>query len=151
MTSGYDLSPRERNTPRIQTRYYLWSNDRLWRITDRLHRDLIAEKARLPQYANTKQKIVEIFYQKKAGTFVTLAVRGTAFAFDHQGKLDLADQADAISGVFVRPEVTKNVVNIQALLEGRKWAQEHTWLPTRNLIKEVETDLISKDIPTLQP
>ena len=45
----------------ISIRYYLWAYDGPWRLTVQLHQDLIARKVALPQYAGTKQKILEVF------------------------------------------------------------------------------------------
>ena len=45
----------------ISIRYYLWADDGPWRLPVRLHQDLIAKKVALPQYAGTKQKILEVF------------------------------------------------------------------------------------------
>jgi hypothetical protein len=45
----------------ITIRYYLWADDGPWRLPVRLHQDLIAKKVALPQYAGTKQKILEVF------------------------------------------------------------------------------------------
>jgi hypothetical protein len=45
----------------ISIRYYLWADDGPWRLPSRLHQDLIKWKVALPQYAGTKQKVLEMF------------------------------------------------------------------------------------------
>ena len=45
----------------ITVRYYLWADDGPRRLPVGLHQDLLARKVALPQYAGTRQKILEVF------------------------------------------------------------------------------------------
>ena len=45
----------------ITIRYYLWADDSPWRLPVQLHQDLFDRKVALPQYAGTKQKVLEVF------------------------------------------------------------------------------------------
>jgi hypothetical protein len=117
----------------------------------------VTGKVRLPQYANTKQNIVELFFEKTRQHHTILAVRGTTYAFDREGKLDLPDQADAITAVLARPSIRENIIDLQNLIQSRKWVSDHSWAPPQNLISELEKDLSAelkpraKRLPTLRP
>jgi hypothetical protein len=73
---------------RISVRYYLWSADGPWRIPDRLHRDLIDRKLALPQYATSKQKVLEVFARRIGADTYSLRGRGSIYAFDEKGYLE---------------------------------------------------------------
>ena len=64
-----------RNT--ISIRYYLWADDGPWRLASRLHQDLIARKVALPQYAGTKQKMLEVMANSITSNQVSLKGRGS--------------------------------------------------------------------------
>jgi len=84
-----------RNTTSL--RYYLWADDGHWRITHRLHSELVSGKVVLRQYAGTKQKIVEVFIHKVRGSQKIVEARGGVYSFDARGRLDVASQAEAAS------------------------------------------------------
>ena len=48
----------------LLVRYYLWATDGPWRLPSRLHYDLMDRKVALPQYAGTKQKVLEVFARR---------------------------------------------------------------------------------------
>ena len=60
----------------LLVRYYLWSSDGPWRLPNRLHQDLIDRKVALPQYAGTKQKILEVFARRITRDTYSLKGRG---------------------------------------------------------------------------
>jgi hypothetical protein len=63
----------------LLVRYYLWATDGPWRLANRLHYDLMDRKVALPQYAGTRQKVLELFARRSgAGYFVLLTA--TAFS-----------------------------------------------------------------------
>ena len=61
----------------ISIRYYLWADDGPWRLPNRLYQDLIDRKVAFPQYAGTKQKILEVF--------VRWITRDTGQSLGHSG------------------------------------------------------------------
>ena len=59
------LAKRQTSEPRrISVRYYLWSPEGPLRITRRLHRELFERDVAMPQFAGTKQKILEVFIER---------------------------------------------------------------------------------------
>ena len=79
------LAKRSGRPASISVRYYLWSVDGPWRIPNRLHHDLIDRKVALPQYATSKQKVLEVLARRiSAGTY-SLRGRGSIYSFDEKG------------------------------------------------------------------
>jgi hypothetical protein len=86
----------KRQTPepsRISVRYYLWSADGPWRIPNRLHHDLIDRKPALPQYAASKQKVLEIFARRISASSYSLRGRGSIFSFGEKDRAEHQRQA----------------------------------------------------------
>ena len=68
-------------------RYYILASDGLWRLPSRLHYDLMERKVALPQYADTKQKVLEVFARRIGVETYSLRGQGTFFVFDENGYL----------------------------------------------------------------
>lgn len=49
---------------KLLVRYYLWAVDGPWRLPNQLHHDLIDREVALPQFAGTKQKVLEVFARR---------------------------------------------------------------------------------------
>jgi hypothetical protein len=68
--------------PQLLVRYYLWAADGPWRLTNQLHHDLFDRRVALPQYARTKQKILEVLARRIGVNTYSLRGFGTVFEFD---------------------------------------------------------------------
>jgi len=68
----------------LLVRYYLWAADGPWRLPSRLHYDLIDRKVALPQFADTKQKVLKVGAANWCG-YVCLRGQGIIFAFEEKG------------------------------------------------------------------
>ena len=127
----------------ISIRYYLWADDGPWRLPVRLHQDLIARKLALPQYAGTKQKILEVFARRVTRDTYSLKGRGNVLSFDEEGYLDLSAYIEATSMVAEGAEpkrVARNVFDVQPALKYQRFAREHLWKPTASMLRVVQTD-----------
>jgi len=127
----------------ITIRYYLWADDGPWRLTVQLHQDLIARKVALPQYASTKQKIMEVFARWITRDTFSLKGRGGICTFDADGFME-RDRAEELVGWFVERAQQKltggNVVNIEPTLSERRYKREHLWKPATSMLRLIETD-----------
>jgi hypothetical protein len=85
----------------ISIRYYLWADDGPWRLPVRLHQDLIARKVALPQYAGTKQKILEVFARWITRDTYSLKGQGGICTFDAAGFME-RDRAEELMGWVVK-------------------------------------------------
>ena len=72
----------------VGIRYYLWSADGPRRLTQRVHHELIEGLFSLPQYADSRQKILEVFVTHQTKTHFILNARGILYPFDTQGFFD---------------------------------------------------------------
>jgi hypothetical protein len=89
---------------RLVVRYYLWADDGPWRLPVRLHQDLIDRKVALPQYAGTKQKILEVFaLWTNRGTY-SLKGQGDICTFDADGFWE-RDRAEELVGWVPIPDL----------------------------------------------
>ncbi len=136
---------------RLVVRYYLWANDGPWRLPVRLHQDLIDRKVAFPQYAGTKQKILEVFARWITSDTYSLKGRGSIDTFDADGFME-RDRAEELVGWVVERAHQKltggnavnltggNVVNIEPALRERRYKREHLWKPTASMLRLIETD-----------
>jgi hypothetical protein len=121
--------PFPRRTRRLSLRYYLFDGDALWRIPHRLHRALLSGEVSLPQYANSKQKVVEVFIWTGLGTARTIEARGVVLTFNAKGSIDLAEAAEVMGTVIggSRPRrLDKNILDIGPVIRTRRLS-EHKW------------------------
>ena len=127
----------------ISIRYYLWADDGPWRLPVRLHQDLIAKKVALPQYAGTKQKVLEVFARWITRETYSLKGRGNIDTFDADGFME-RDRAEELVGWVVERAQQKltggNVVSIEPTLRERRYKREHLWKPTASMLRLIEAD-----------
>lgn len=127
----------------VSIRYYLWADDGPWRLPNRLHQDLIARKAALPQYAGTKQKILEVFARSITSETYSLKGRGSICTFDANGFME-KDRAEELMGWVVNRAQQKlaggNVVNIEPTLRERRYKRENQWKPTTSMLRLIEPE-----------
>ena len=127
----------------ISIRYYLWADDGPWRLPVQLHQDLIDRKVALPQYAGTKQKIMEVFARWITRDTFSLKGRGGICTFDADGFME-RDRAEELMGWVVKRAQQKvtggNVVNIEPTLSERRYKREHLWKPTVSMLRLIEPD-----------
>ena len=71
------LAKRQTTAPsRINVRYYLWSAEGPQRITELLHRQLFERVVAMPQFAGTKQRVLEVFCSAPNGVIEGLPQEG---------------------------------------------------------------------------
>ena len=127
----------------ITIRYYLWADDGPWRLTVQLHQDLFDRKVALPQYAGTKQKVLEVFVRWITSDTYSLKGRGSIFSFDEKGYLEQSPGAELVGWIVerARQKLTGgNVVNIEPTLRERRYKREHLWKPTASMLRFIEAD-----------
>jgi hypothetical protein len=137
------LAKRQTTAPsRFSVRYYLWSAEGLQRITRRLHSDLFDRSVTLPQYAGTKQKIVEVFIQRLTSMDYSISARGVVYPFDAKGFLDI--KALALEG---SREISRfrsaetNILDLSPSLKRRRFQEQYTWKPSKTMLDDVWSDI----------
>jgi hypothetical protein len=136
--------PFPRNQRRLSLRYYLFDGEVIWRVPHRLYRALLSGEAVLPQYANSKQKGVEVLVWTNPRTARDIETRGTLFSFDSKGSIDLADAAEAaaiaIEGSQPRP-LDKNVLDIRPVIRTRQLSREKGWTISTVVLRAIIADI----------
>ena len=154
---GVRLSGSRSDAPsiRLSIRHYLWADDQLWRLSQRLHADLVSGRAALVQFANTRQRVIEVFVRRLRQTPLFVRARGLVYPFDAQGHLDLHEQVEAVPlGLEGREarRVGDNVFDAGPALRHRRWMQEHTWKPSAEVMRLIKADITGrKSIAILKP
>jgi hypothetical protein len=109
----------------------------------------------LPQYANSKQKMVEVLIWYGPGRARKIEARGTISFFNSKGGIDLreATEAMAIAVEGSKPKWrNKNVLDIGPVIRSRRWSREHTWKPAPILLRMIIADIEGQaKIPTIRP
>jgi hypothetical protein len=124
-------------------RYYIWASDGPWRLPSRLHYDLMDRKVALPQYAGTKQKVLEVLARRIGVDTYSLRGQGTIFVFDKNGYWKRTP-AEEVMGLIVERARQKlredNVESIEPRLRERRFKKEYSWQPTRSMLQLVRND-----------
>jgi hypothetical protein len=131
------MAPKER----FAVRYYLVAPDGLWRIPNRLVKDLVGHKAHLPQYAATKQEIIEVVVKPGTRQIGDLAARGVHFAFDANGYLDQTAAIEVTSQIVggAMP-IAPGILDLRPALT-RRSTRSRIWTPTADLVRLITKDL----------
>jgi len=128
---------------RLEVRYYLWADDGPWRLPVQMHNDLFDRKVALPQYAGTKQKILEVFVRWITRDTYSLKGRGSIDTFNADGFME-RDRAEELVGWTVERAQQKltggKVVDIEPALGERRYKREHLWKPTASMLRLIEAD-----------
>jgi hypothetical protein len=128
----------------LLVRYYLWTADGPWRLPSQLHYDLMDRKVALPQYAGTKQKVLEVLARRVGADTYSLRGQGTIVAFDEDGYLKRTPAEEVMGFIVERArqklEDSSNVVSIEPRLRARRFKKEYSWQPTRSMLHLVRND-----------
>ena len=137
------LAKRQTTAPsHISVRYYLWSAEGLQRITQRFHRNLFDRTVGLPQYAGTKQKIVEVFIQRLTSRDYSISARGIVYPFDAKGFLDIKALALEGSLELSRFRSTEtNILDLRPSIKRRRFQEQYTWKPSKTMLDDVWSDI----------
>lgn len=129
----------------------------MWRLPNGLHAKLVAGVIAFPDFAGTKQLVLEVFTRDVPGGRTLLEARGSIYNFDLEGFFDLGPAAEAAARIMDKPRTTDpqgKVINITRDLRRRRWASEQTWKPSSALLEKVRAAVDHRSsmnaIPTLR-
>lgn len=138
---------KPRSSDRLSSRYYLWTDDGPWRISQRTHVDLVTGAFGLPQYANSKQKVVEVLFQRDPHDLGSIRARGIYYHFDEKGRLNLLAASEAAASAIEgsRPRhVVDNLFDIGPAVRHRRWVANQTWKVSPAILRRITADLRSQ-------
>ena len=116
--------PRPPSSVRTVVRYYLWTEEGVWRLPSRLHAELASGRAALRKFANSRQRIVEAYIRQFGRQPLLVKARGVYYSFDAQGHLDVGSAAEVMANALDRAEDGRagpNVVDLGPRLRDRQW------------------------------
>ena len=137
------LAKNQKQRPaRISVRYYLWSAEGPQRITQRLHRELFERDVAMPQFAGTKQKVLEVFVQRVTKMHYSISARGVVYPFDADGFLDVKTLALEGSLEISRfRSAQANVLDLNPSIKRRRFQEQYTWKPSKTMLDDVWSDI----------
>jgi hypothetical protein len=133
--------PRAR---RVSLRHYICTEAGLFRMTSRLARELAHGEVAVPQFANSIQRMVEVFVETVAGEIKDIQIRPTHERFDQEGKADLHYAAEAMAIIVGELEPTKrgeNVYDVTGKLRAIQRERETHWRMDQRLKKTIVADV----------
>lgn len=150
---------RKAPSKRLRIVYYLWSEEEgPLRITERMHRQLVAAEVALPRYAGSRQRIIEVLLRPLMAHSYAVSIRGLLYTFDSAGILETATHAEAAALKLSRFRTPgNNVVDLEPRISARRFRSQNTWMPTKAMIDRIRSDLDphrpkgSKRFPVLRP
>ena len=134
----------------IGVRFYLFAEDGLQRISQRLMNGLASGKDAIPQLAGTKQKVANVILELDNAKPVRIdRADGTYLTFDNNGQVhnDLVASGFAAMETYRALEragrivTTEKVVDLSPKLIREKWERENRWTLTK-----ADLDAIADDI-----
>jgi hypothetical protein len=98
----------------------------------------------IPQFANSIQRMVEVFVETVAGEIKDIQMRPTYARFDREGKVDLRDAVEAWA-IFLEGSSPKHlsdkVVDIRPTLEAKRVERDTAWRITGSVKRAILADL----------
>ena len=131
---------------RLRVVYYLWSAEGPLRITDRLHRALVERSLALPQFAATKQKIIETIVQPLTRDSYTLSARGLMYSFDPKGFIEETIKTEGVIHLPRFGSSEPKLVDLTPKIKARRVREKKTWTPTKSML-----DIIWSDVDPSRP
>jgi hypothetical protein len=133
----------------LSVRFYLFADEGLQRISQRLMHGLALGHDAMPQYAGTKQKTADVIIEVENGKPIRIAkAEGSYLTFDKMGQVHRDLQAGGMQAMetFAALERSESrspskVVDLAPKLNREKWERDNRWK-----LSKQDLDLISDDI-----
>jgi hypothetical protein len=126
----------------------------LLRIPQRLHHDLIAGQRSLPEFASSKQRILEIVARQLTRSTYAVSAQGLIYRFDERGFREL-NIDDLLSDV-LEPVAEGKLVHLDRARRTRRAREKRTWRPSQLQIQQAKHDTIrsartTRPLPMFRP
>ena len=134
---------------RLSLRFYLFAEEGLRSISQRVMTGLIRGKDAMPQYAGTRQKVADVILENEGKKPLRIErAQGSFLTFDENGQVhkDLVASGFAAleTGMALEEALRKpqtKIVDLTPKLNREKWERENRWT-----LSKADLDLISDDI-----
>jgi len=133
----------------LSIRFYLFADDGLQSISQRVMMGLVRGKDSMPQYAGTKQKVADVILESEGRKPIRIErAQGSYLTFDSKGQVhkDLVASGFAAleTGMALEQALKKpqtKIVDLIPKLNREKWERENRWT-----LSQADLDAISDDI-----
>ncbi|MGY0571668.1 hypothetical protein ACTGJ9_011945 [Bradyrhizobium sp. RDM12] len=133
----------------LSIRFYLFAEDGLQSISQRVMTGLIRGKDAMPQYAGTKQKVADVILENEGKKPVRIErVQGSFLTFDEKGHVhkDLVASGFAAleTGMALEEALKKpqnKIVDLTPKLNREKWERENRWTLTKEDLDAIADDI----------
>jgi hypothetical protein len=136
--------PFKRKRRRLSLRHYICTETGPFRVTSRLARELAHREVAVPQFANSVQRMVEVFVEKVAGEIRDIQIRPTHAHFDDEGKVDFRPAVEAWA-LFINGSSPKHlnekVVDISSTLKARQLDRGTKWRISASVRRAITADI----------
>ncbi|QOZ65965.1 hypothetical protein [Bradyrhizobium arachidis] len=133
----------------LSIRFYLFAEDGLKSISQRVMTSLIRGKDAMPQYAGTKQKVADVILENEGKKPVRIErVQGSYLTFDENGQVhkDLVASGFAAleTGMALEEALKKpqtKIVDLTPKLNREKWERENRWTLSKEDLEAIADDI----------
>ncbi|WFU26340.1 hypothetical protein QA649_09060 [Bradyrhizobium sp. CB1717] len=133
----------------LSIRFYLFAEDGLQSISQRVMMGLIRGKDAMPQYAGTKQKVADVIIENEGKKPVRIErAQGSFLTFDEKGQVhkDLVASGFAAleTGMALEESLSKpqtKIVDLTPKLNREKWERENRWMLSKEDLEAIADDI----------
>lgn len=133
----------------LSIRFYLFAEDGLQAISQRVMMGLIRGKDAMPQYAGTRQKVADVILENEGKKPVRIErTQGSYLTFDENGQVhkDLVasgfaalETGMALDRALKQPQTT--IVDLTPKLNREKWERENRWTLSKDDLDAIADDI----------
>ncbi|BBO14894.1 hypothetical protein CO683_23715 [Bradyrhizobium ottawaense] len=133
----------------LSIRFYLFAEDGLLAISQRVMMGLIRGQDAMPQYAGTKQKVADVILENEGKKPLRIeTVQGSFLTFDDKGKVHkdlVASGFAALETGMALEEALKQpqtkIVDLTPKLNREKWERENRWTLSKDDLDAIADDI----------
>jgi hypothetical protein len=146
------LAQRQR-AQSIRIRYYLATEQGLFRVPQRLHQELLAGERSLPEFASSDQRLVEVIARQITRSTYVVSTLGVVYRFDEEGAYT-RDIDDVFAGI-LEPVKQGNLIHFNRAKKARQARERRTWGPSKSQLQLVKHDIVGgrleRPLPIFRP
>jgi hypothetical protein len=139
----------------LSSRYYLFADDGLYRMSNRVASGLVSGELVLPQYAGTKQRVAIVVLQNEGkkpakileaqGRYYSFDPAGNAAEAFGRGVTDAMGSLPALANLRLSDiDKSSTVVDIGSELTRERFIREHRWELTTHDLDRIAADIWKK-------
>jgi hypothetical protein len=137
----------------IRIRYYLSTEQGLFRLPQRLHQEVLAGERSLPEFASTSQRLVEVVARQLTRTTYVVSARGLLYHFDQSGSY--TRDLDDLFSEFLEPVKEGNLIHFNRAKKARQAREKRRWRPSRSQLQLAKDDIVggrlARPLPIFRP